>query len=221
VSRALESAAAVDTGATPSTAKAGYVYERRRPELGTLHQVVRDNLQTLYAAVEEGSASPLPEFVRREPRLWHPLVIHPTSRVLRCGASWASSQANPHRTIYSGPSRVTLESLNPLLSRSLQTWPATRRCVERVQAPGDSAVVLPSHSRPATGAPPAGRSGRLSKRQQLPAEPGRTHLQPLAGPRPPRLFYLRAPRLFYLRAELERHVGTFTIPDGRALPSAP
>ncbi|MFC1641677.1 transposase zinc-binding domain-containing protein, partial [Myxococcota bacterium] len=66
MSRALESAAVVDTGATPSTAKAGYVYQQRRPESGTLHQVVRDNLQTLYAAVEEGSASPLPEFVRRE-----------------------------------------------------------------------------------------------------------------------------------------------------------
>ncbi|MFC1643120.1 hypothetical protein ACFL5O_10640, partial [Myxococcota bacterium] len=61
--RALESGAVVDTGATPSTAKAGHVYERRRPESVTLHQVVRDNLQTLYAAVEEGSASPLPDFV--------------------------------------------------------------------------------------------------------------------------------------------------------------
>ncbi|MFC1642489.1 transposase zinc-binding domain-containing protein [Myxococcota bacterium] len=66
MSRAPESAAVVDTGATPSTAKAGYVYERRRPELGTLHQVVRDNLQTLHAAVKEGSASPLPDVVRRE-----------------------------------------------------------------------------------------------------------------------------------------------------------
>ena len=44
----------------------GFVYERRRPELGTLYQVVRDNLQTLYAAAEEGFASPLPAFVRSE-----------------------------------------------------------------------------------------------------------------------------------------------------------
>ena len=37
------------------------------PELSTLHQVVRDNLETLYAAVEAGFASaPLPDFVRRE-----------------------------------------------------------------------------------------------------------------------------------------------------------
>jgi len=43
------------------------IYERRRPELSTLHQVVRENLNTLYAAVEDGCAStPLPEFVRRE-----------------------------------------------------------------------------------------------------------------------------------------------------------
>jgi hypothetical protein len=44
----------------------GFVYERRRPELGTVYQVVRDNLQTLYAAVEDGFATPLPAFVRRE-----------------------------------------------------------------------------------------------------------------------------------------------------------
>lgn len=41
-------------------------YERRRPEDGTLHRVVRENLRTLYAAVEEGFAgAPLPGFVRR------------------------------------------------------------------------------------------------------------------------------------------------------------
>ncbi|GEM_PF-3576868 len=32
--------------------------------MGTLYNVVRDNLQTLYAAVQEGFASPLPAFVR-------------------------------------------------------------------------------------------------------------------------------------------------------------
>jgi hypothetical protein len=30
------------------------VYERRRPENGTLHRVVRENLLTLYAATEAG-----------------------------------------------------------------------------------------------------------------------------------------------------------------------
>jgi len=42
-------------------------YERRRPEAGTLHRVVRENLRTLYAAAEEGFAgAPLPAFVRAE-----------------------------------------------------------------------------------------------------------------------------------------------------------
>ena len=52
--------------AAPLPGGGPFVYERRRPELGTLHQVIRENLQTLYAAVEEGAASPLPGFVRRE-----------------------------------------------------------------------------------------------------------------------------------------------------------
>ena len=41
-------------------------YARRQPELGTLHQVVRENLLTLYAATEQGFESPLPAFVRDE-----------------------------------------------------------------------------------------------------------------------------------------------------------
>ena len=41
-------------------------YERRRPEFGTLHRVVRENLNTFYAAAEQGFATPLPKFVRRE-----------------------------------------------------------------------------------------------------------------------------------------------------------
>jgi len=41
-------------------------YERRRPERTTLYAVVRDNLHTLYAAADEGDASPLPAFVKRE-----------------------------------------------------------------------------------------------------------------------------------------------------------
>ena len=48
------------------SAASGYAYERRRPEQGTLYQVVRDNLQTLYAAIEDGFACPLPAFVRNE-----------------------------------------------------------------------------------------------------------------------------------------------------------
>jgi hypothetical protein len=47
--------------------KGGYRYERRRPETTVLYQVVQDNLETLYAAVEEGFATAsLPEFVRNE-----------------------------------------------------------------------------------------------------------------------------------------------------------
>ena len=59
----------VPTATAGGDAAAGrerYVYERRRPELGTLHRVVRENLQTLYAAIEQGFAAPLPAFVRRE-----------------------------------------------------------------------------------------------------------------------------------------------------------
>ena len=43
-----------------------YVYERRRPEAGSLHQVVRENLRSLYAAAELGFATSLPRFVRAE-----------------------------------------------------------------------------------------------------------------------------------------------------------
>jgi len=47
--------------------KAGYRYERRRPERTVLYQVVQENLETLYAAVEAGFATAsLPEFVRNE-----------------------------------------------------------------------------------------------------------------------------------------------------------
>jgi len=46
--------------------EASLAYARHRPELGTLHQVVRENLRTLYAASEQGFASALPEFVRGE-----------------------------------------------------------------------------------------------------------------------------------------------------------
>ena len=49
------------------TRRSGYSYQRRRPETTTLYEVVRDNVESLYAAVEDGFASaPLPKFVRDE-----------------------------------------------------------------------------------------------------------------------------------------------------------
>ncbi len=43
----------------------GYTYQRRRPEATKLHEVVRDNLNTLYAAVDAGfGGAQLPRFVR-------------------------------------------------------------------------------------------------------------------------------------------------------------
>ena len=57
---------------SPGLASVGVVssrefhYERRRPERTTLYEVLRDNLDTLYAASEEGFASALPSFVKRE-----------------------------------------------------------------------------------------------------------------------------------------------------------
>ncbi len=43
------------------------VHARHRPEETTLYEVVRDNLETLYAAVDEGALSVgLPAFVRKE-----------------------------------------------------------------------------------------------------------------------------------------------------------
>jgi Putative transposase/Transposase zinc-binding domain len=41
-------------------------YARRRPEASALFEVVRANLLTLYAAIEQGFAAPLPKFVRDE-----------------------------------------------------------------------------------------------------------------------------------------------------------
>jgi hypothetical protein len=42
------------------------VYERHDPFAQALHQVVRENLATFYAAIEEGWQTGLPEFVRAE-----------------------------------------------------------------------------------------------------------------------------------------------------------
>ena len=47
--------------------RGGYRYQRRRPDQTALYQVVRDHLETFYAAVQEGFVSaPLPAFVRAE-----------------------------------------------------------------------------------------------------------------------------------------------------------
>ena len=42
------------------------VYDKHDPLAQPLHQVVRENLATFYAAIEEGWDSRLPEFVRAE-----------------------------------------------------------------------------------------------------------------------------------------------------------
>jgi hypothetical protein len=42
------------------------VYERHDPASQALHRVVRENLATFYAAIEQGWESGLPEFVRGE-----------------------------------------------------------------------------------------------------------------------------------------------------------
>ena len=54
--------AAVAVLASPAE---GNAFARHRPEDTTLHRVVRENLQTLYAALEE-QGTRLPDFVRAE-----------------------------------------------------------------------------------------------------------------------------------------------------------
>ena len=49
-----------------SAASTKPTYSRRRPEASALHRVVRENLRTLDAAVEQGFTAPLPGFVRSE-----------------------------------------------------------------------------------------------------------------------------------------------------------
>ena len=56
--QALSAAAAVGRGPR--------VYEKRDPFAQALHQVVRENLATFYAAIEEGWQTGLPDFVRAE-----------------------------------------------------------------------------------------------------------------------------------------------------------
>ena len=54
-------------GQTSLSGAAATGYARRRPELTTLHRVVRESLLTLYAAVEDGgTGASLPAFVRKE-----------------------------------------------------------------------------------------------------------------------------------------------------------
>lgn len=53
--------------AVPLDGNAAGAYQRRRPETTTLYAVVRDNIETLYAAVAAGfDGAALPPFVRRE-----------------------------------------------------------------------------------------------------------------------------------------------------------
>ena len=54
-------------GSAAARAGTPFVYERRRPETTTLYAVVRDNLETLYGAVDDGAIPiTLPRFVRKE-----------------------------------------------------------------------------------------------------------------------------------------------------------
>lgn len=60
-------ALAAAVAAPSSSPVSGRTYARRRPEEGALYKVVQGNLQTLYAAAEDGFAgAPLPRFVRKE-----------------------------------------------------------------------------------------------------------------------------------------------------------
>ena len=53
------------SGSPKLVSRTGTTYERRKPERTALYQVVQNNLETLYAAVEEGfRAASLPAFVR-------------------------------------------------------------------------------------------------------------------------------------------------------------
>jgi len=60
----VSAASAGPTAPAPAPAKP--TYSRRRPETTALYRVVQDNLSTLYAAIEQGFARPLPGFVRDE-----------------------------------------------------------------------------------------------------------------------------------------------------------
>ena len=46
---------------------AAFAYERRRPESTTLYEGGRDNVETLYAAMQDAEQA-IPKFVRKEPR---------------------------------------------------------------------------------------------------------------------------------------------------------
>ncbi|HTN83432.1 MAG TPA: hypothetical protein VL242_07095 [Sorangium sp.] len=50
-----------------ASASTGIVYERRRPEKTTLYEVVRDNVETLYGAIDDGAvAIRIPEHAKHE-----------------------------------------------------------------------------------------------------------------------------------------------------------
>jgi hypothetical protein len=63
----LAATPAQDASGPQRIRKGRYEYQRRQPEHGALYRIVQDNLETLYAAVEEGFATAsLPQFVRDE-----------------------------------------------------------------------------------------------------------------------------------------------------------
>ena len=98
---------------------AGVVYERHRPETTTLYEVVRDNLETLYGAVDEGALPiGLPAFVRRE------LDGYPRERQLEkpvARITYVTSRLGPEpHQISSGDSRVC------------EVYRAGRNCTSRV-----------------------------------------------------------------------------------------
>ena len=69
-------------------AKRAFTYERRRPEGTTLYRVVQENVETLFAAVDDGAVSvSLPAFVRKELSAYLEcgLLCRGFAR-LRCGA---------------------------------------------------------------------------------------------------------------------------------------
>ncbi|HKQ70353.1 MAG TPA: hypothetical protein VJT73_13480 [Polyangiaceae bacterium] len=54
--------------AASSAAKRRVVYQRHRPERTALYEVVRDNLETLYGAIDDGALDVrLPKHAKKEP----------------------------------------------------------------------------------------------------------------------------------------------------------
>lgn len=66
----------------------GVVYERRRPERTTLYEVVRDNVETLYGAIDDGAiALRIPEHAKKE------LEAHLDCGLLCRGFAWLTKRS--------------------------------------------------------------------------------------------------------------------------------